>query len=132
MHQCNATVTVVRTSEAENWEAGKDLAEKANAAKKNGSPVAILIPRKGFSMFAEKLPGWADPKADEAFIAAILTYADNDVPIKIMDSYINDIKFANEAAFTMLSLINNKPLNWARPSLEVFKNNKSTIPRSKL
>lgn len=105
LYECNKNVTVMRTSKKDNKRIGKFIAKKMNAAMLKGCPVAILIPAKGFSMFAKTLQNWNDPKANKAFSKAILKYAHPDLPVKIVDAYINDSIFAEEAAVTMLKLI---------------------------
>src|SRR5206468_286203 len=62
-YQHNPTVTLMRTTPEENDRIGKEIAEKASAAK---GPTAILLPLQGVSAIdAEGKPFWW-PEADAA------------------------------------------------------------------
>lgn len=108
LHRCNAQLTAVRTNEEENRQIAKAIAEKANAAFLQKSPIIIFIPAKGFSKFDETLPNWHNAKANLAFIEEIKKLAHPELPLKVVDASINDERFAEMATEAMLKLIHNQ------------------------
>jgi uncharacterized protein (UPF0261 family) len=116
LYKCNDNVTAMRTNIEENRKTGQFIAKQVNAALSNGCPIAILIPGKGLSMFDETLPGWNDPRANQALTETILKEAAPDVPVKIVDAFINDEAFADAATAALLSLIDRQKLEWERPT----------------
>lgn len=105
------SITLMRTSVAENKILGKQIAEKANASK---GPTAVMIPRKGFSGLdragAQKMTtidgtvtgDWHDESANLALIDSIRQHLDTSVVKWVeMDVHINDPEFA-DAAVTLL------------------------------
>lgn len=114
LHRCNAQLTAIRTNEEENKKIAKAIAEKANVAFLQKSPIAILIPAKGFSKFDETLPHWHNAKANLAFIEEIKRLALPELPLKVVDASINDESFAEMATDTMLKLIHKQKLEWTR------------------
>ncbi|MDL2314174.1 Tm-1-like ATP-binding domain-containing protein [Desulfovibrio sp. OttesenSCG-928-C14] len=68
LHVHNATVTLMRTTPAENREMGLWIADKLNQCR---GPVRFLLPEKGVSILdAEGMPFY-DPEADEALFSAL-------------------------------------------------------------
>jgi uncharacterized protein (UPF0261 family) len=107
--------TLMRTSVEESTKLAFVMAQRLNQAR---GPVAVLIPRKGFSKYDhEKGPlamtydgkpsdrQWYDPMANEAFIETLKKELDSRrVKINVVDSHINDREFAEEVVRTLLSL----------------------------
>jgi uncharacterized protein (UPF0261 family) len=101
-YQHNPNVTLMRTTPEENDKLGKEIAEKASAAK---GPTAILIPKKGVSAIdCEGKPFWW-PEADAALFASIKQWLSPNVQLIELDLHINDPAFAEAAAQTLLRMI---------------------------
>ena len=97
----NPTVTLMRTTPEENDRIGKEIAEKACAAR---GPTAILLPLRGLSAIdAEGKPFWW-PEADAALFQSIRNWVYG-VEIIEVNAHINDPVFAEVAANTMLRLL---------------------------
>jgi len=114
LYKCNSSITAMRTTSNEMRKTARYIAEKVNAAAKSGSPVAVLIPAKGFSMFDETLAGWHNPAANKALINELVKKTAPEVPLKIVDAYINDRSFADLASSSLLKMIAGIKLNWPR------------------
>ena len=114
-HSHTNVTTLMRTNVEESIKLASVMAQRLNQAR---GPVAVLIPRKGFSKYDhEKGPlamtydgkpsdrQWYDPIANEAFIEALRNELDTGrVKIKVIDAHINDREFAEEVVRTLLSL----------------------------
>ena len=101
-YQHNPTVTLMRTTPDENDRLGKEIAEKASAAR---GPVAVLIPKRGVSAIdAEGKPFWW-PEADAALFASLRLWMAPQVELIELDLHINDPAFAAAAAETLLRLL---------------------------
>lgn len=93
-YQHNPTVTLMRTTPEENDKIGKEIAEKACAAK---GPTCILLPLRGVSAIdAEGKPFWW-PEADAALFQSIRNWVYG-VEVVELDLHINDPAFAAAAA----------------------------------
>lgn len=93
-YQHNPTVTLMRTTPEENDRIGKEIAEKACAAK---GPTCILLPLRGVSAIdAEGKPFWW-PEADAALFQSIRNWVYG-VELVELDMHINDPAFATAAA----------------------------------
>lgn len=104
-YQHNPTVTLMRTTPDENDRLGKEIAEKASAAR---GPTAILVPLRGVSAIdAEGQPFWW-PEADRALFASLRQWLSPHVELVERDLHINDPAFAQEAAETLLRLMGKK------------------------
>jgi uncharacterized protein (UPF0261 family) len=91
IHRHNRATTLVRTTVEENGRLGRWLAEKLNRAT---GPVAVALPRRGFSAYdAEGGPFW-DPEADHAFIAALRAALAPSTTVIEVDAHINAPEFA--------------------------------------
>jgi uncharacterized protein (UPF0261 family) len=100
-YQHNPNVTLMRTTPEENDRLGKEIAEKASAAR--GS-TAVLIPLRGVSAIdAEGKPFWW-PEADKALFASLRLWMGPQVELLELDLHINDPAFALEAAQTLLRM----------------------------
>ena len=84
------------------------IAEKASAAK---GPTAVLVPRKGVSAIdAEGKPFWW-PEADQALFESLRHWMSPQVELVELDLHINDPKFAETAAVTLLRFLKERTNN---------------------
>lgn len=101
-YQHNPNVTLMRTTPEENDKLGREIAEKASAAR---GPTAILVPKKGVSgIDREGQPFWW-PEADAALFASVKQWLAPNVELMELDLHINDPAFAETAARTLLRMI---------------------------
>jgi uncharacterized protein (UPF0261 family) len=101
-YQHNPTVTLMRTTPDENDKLGKEIAEKASAAR---GPTAVLLPRSGVSAIdAVGKPFWW-PEADQALLQSLRNWISPQVEVIERDEHINDPAFARLAAETLLRLM---------------------------
>jgi uncharacterized protein (UPF0261 family) len=101
-YQHNAAVTLMRTTPEENDKLGKEIAEKASAAR---GPTAVLVPLRGVSAIdREGQPFWW-PEADAALFQSLRQWLSPHVRLVELDLHINDPAFAAEAAGTLLSML---------------------------
>src|SRR5262245_21259902 len=101
-YQHNPTVTLMRTTPEENDKLGKEIAEKASAAK---GPTAVLVPLKGISAIdKEGGPFWR-PEADQALFQSLRNWISPSVKLVELDLHINDPEFARTAAETLLGML---------------------------
>ena len=104
-YQHNPTVTLMRTTPEENDRLGKEIAEKASAAR---GPTAILLPLRGVSAIdKEGGPFWW-PEADRALFQSIRNWVGPGVQLVELDRHINDPEFAQAAADTLLAMVYNR------------------------
>lgn len=93
-YQHNANVTLMRTTPEENDALGKEIAEKASAAR---GPTAILLPLRGVSAIdIEGGPFWW-PEADQALFQSLRNWLSSSVELIELDLHINDPAFADAA-----------------------------------
>lgn len=98
----NPTVTLMRTTPEENDKLGKEIAQKASAAK---GPTAIFLPLKGVSAIdAEGKPFWW-PEADKALFDSIRLWKAPSVELVELDLHINEPAFAQAAATKLLAMV---------------------------
>ncbi|HLW64350.1 MAG TPA: Tm-1-like ATP-binding domain-containing protein [Gemmataceae bacterium] len=101
-YQHNPNVTLMRTTPEENDALGKEIAEKASAAK---GKTAILIPKKGVSAIdRERQPFWW-PEADAALFQSLRHWLSPHVELIELELHINDAEFAETAVRTLLKLM---------------------------
>jgi uncharacterized protein (UPF0261 family) len=101
-YQHNPTVTLMRTTPEENDRLGKEIAEKASAAR---GPTAVLVPRRGVSAIdREGGPFWW-PEADAALFQSLRHWMSPHVRLIEHDLHINDAAFAEAAARALLEMI---------------------------
>ena len=101
-YQHNPTVTLMRTTPEENDKLGKEIAEKASAAK---GPTAILVPKKGVSAIdREGQPFWW-PEADAALFTSLRNWLAPHVQLIELEMHINDPAFAEALTKTLLALV---------------------------
>jgi uncharacterized protein (UPF0261 family) len=91
----NATVTLMRTTEAECVELGRLLARKLNAAR---GPLAVFIPTEGVSMIDAPGEPFHDPAADAALFGELRAGLRPGVEVVEMATNINDPAFARAMA----------------------------------
>lgn len=102
-HHWSPNVTLMRTNAEENAEMGRIFARKLSAS---AGPVAILVPMKGFSeVDAPGKPFWW-PEADQAFVDALRGALRPDIPILLLDYNVNEPEFSEQAANTLLQMLN--------------------------
>ncbi len=94
-HVHNSTVTLMRTTPAENAELGRIIARKLNAAT---GKVSVFIPLKGISMIDVEGKSFYDPDADKALIDTLKANLRSDIEVVEMDMEINDPRFAQAMA----------------------------------
>src|SRR5205807_2834983 len=98
----NPAVTLMRTTPEENDRLGKEIAEKASAAR---GPTCVLIPRQGVSAIdREGQPFWW-PEADQALFQSLRSWMSPDVRLVELDLHVNDPPFAAAAAGTLLEML---------------------------
>jgi uncharacterized protein (UPF0261 family) len=91
LYRHNSSVTLMRTTHAENATLGKQIAERASGAS---GPVTIVLPLLGVS--AIDCPGqpFYDPEADRILFDAIRKNIKTNVKLVEVDAHINDAAFA--------------------------------------
>jgi len=94
LYRWNSEVTLMRTNAEENRRLGRLLAERANAAR---GPVAMLLPRGGFSALGAAGEPFSDPEADAAFIASLRAHLNPHIAAVEVDAPINDPALAARA-----------------------------------
>jgi uncharacterized protein (UPF0261 family) len=101
-YQHNPTITLMRTTPEENDRLGKEIAEKASAAR---GPTAVLVPVRGVSAIdKEGQPFWW-PEADQALFQSLRNWMSPHVERLELDRHINDPAFAEAAATTLLRML---------------------------
>lgn len=111
-----STTTLMRANTEELIKLAQLMADRLNKAR---GPVAVLVPKKGFSKYDhEKGPlgmaydgrpsdrPWWDPEANLAFSEALRNKLDpNRVKFKVINSHINDRAFAEELVAALLRFV---------------------------
>ena len=108
----NATVTLMRTTEAECAELGRIIARKLNAAT---GPLAVFIPLGGVSMIDVPEAPFYDAAADAALIRELKAGLRPDVEVVEMAIPINDPAFSRAMAERMDAMYK----AWAAPKVTV-------------
>jgi uncharacterized protein (UPF0261 family) len=98
----NPSVTLMRTTPAENETLGEIFADKANAAR---GPVAFLWPLQGVSILDSAGHEFWSPEADAAMLAALKHHLSPGIRIEEMEANINDAAFAERAVAMLLELV---------------------------
>ena len=101
-YQHNPTITLMRTTPEENDRLGKEIAEKASAAR---GPTAILLPLRGVSAIDQEGGPFWWPEADRALFQSIRNWVGPSVRLIELDLHINDPAFASKAAETLLAMV---------------------------
>jgi uncharacterized protein (UPF0261 family) len=101
-YQHNSSVTLMRTTPEENDKLGKEIAEKASAAR---GLTAVLVPLRGVSAIdREGQPFWW-PEADQTLFQSLRNWISSHVKLIELDLHINDPAFAAKAASTLLEFL---------------------------
>jgi len=101
-YQHNPTVTLMRTTPEENDQLGKEIAQKASAAR---GPTAVIVPLRGVSAIdQEGQPFWW-PEADTALFQSLRNWMAPQVELIELDMHINEPKFAAAAVETLTRLM---------------------------
>jgi uncharacterized protein (UPF0261 family) len=101
-YQHNSSVTLMRTTPEENDRLGKEIAEKASAAR---GPTAVLLPLRGVSAIDRAGQPFWWPEADQALFQSIRNWIGPSVKVLELDLHINDPEFAKAAAETLRGLM---------------------------
>ena len=101
-HAHNPTVTLMRTTPEENDRLGKEIAEKASAAR---GPTAVLVPLRGVSTIDQEGQAFWWPDADAALFQSLRNWMAPQVELIELDLHINDPAFAEAAARALLRLV---------------------------
>jgi uncharacterized protein (UPF0261 family) len=100
--QHNPTVTLMRTTPDENDQLGKEIAQKASAAR---GPTTVLVPLRGVSAIdKEGQPFWW-PEADAALFQSLRNWMSPHVRLVELDWHINDPEFSAAAAEQLLRMM---------------------------
>jgi uncharacterized protein (UPF0261 family) len=100
-YQHNPTVTLMRTTPEENDKIGKEIAEKACAAR---GPTCILLPLRGVSAIDQAGGPFWWPEADAALFQSIRNWVYG-VEVIELDLHINDAAFAKVAAKKLIKMM---------------------------
>ncbi|MGE0758664.1 MAG: Tm-1-like ATP-binding domain-containing protein [Pirellulaceae bacterium] len=109
-HVHNPTITLMRTTSAENAQLGEEIARKVGAAR---GPASILLPLQGVSALDCAGQPFDDPVARTALFNAIRGHAPP-LDVREYDLHINDPAFAEACAARLLELIAAHPPLLAR------------------
>jgi uncharacterized protein (UPF0261 family) len=101
-YQHNPTVTLMRTTPEENDRLGKEIAEKASAAR--GS-TCVLMPLRGISAIDAEGKSFWWPEADAALFQSLRNWISPRVDLVELDMHINDPEFAEVATEKLLSML---------------------------
>jgi uncharacterized protein (UPF0261 family) len=101
-YQHNPNVTLMRTTPEENDKLGKEIAEKASAAR---GPTVVLLPLRGVSAIDREGQPFYWPEADAALFQSLRNWMSPHVRLIELDLHINDNAFAEAAATRLLGLL---------------------------
>jgi uncharacterized protein (UPF0261 family) len=102
-YQHNPTVTLMRTTPTEMDELGKEIAQKASAAR---GPTAIMLPLRGVSAIDAEGKSFWWSEADQALFQSIRNWVAPGVDLTELDLHINDPAFAEACVAKLLKLMN--------------------------
>jgi uncharacterized protein (UPF0261 family) len=102
LHQFRADMVLVRTTPEENDKLGKEIAEKASAARRL---TAVMIPLQGLSSLdARGEPFWW-PEANAALFRSLRNWMSPNVDLIELDVHINDPSFAQAMVEKLVQMI---------------------------
>ena len=102
-YQHNPTVTLMRTTVAENAELGKIMGQKLSQAK---GPTTVIIPKQGVSAIDQEGQPFYSAEAEAAWIENLKANLGDNVTLIEMDNHINDDAFATKLVETLLASLN--------------------------
>ena len=102
-YQHNPTVTLMRTTVAENAELGKIMGQKLSQAK---GPTTVIIPKQGVSAIDKEGQPFYSAEAEAAWIENLKANLGDNVTLIEMDNHINDDAFATKLVETLLASLN--------------------------
>ena len=102
----NPSVTLMRTTPAENRELGRRLAERVNAST---GPAAVYLPMGGISAISAPGQPFHWPEADEALFHSIRSGLRSGIPVIEVDANINDPAFSDAVAGGLLQMLGHRP-----------------------
>ena len=102
-YQHNPTVTLMRTTVAENAELGKIMGQKLSQAK---GPTTVIIPKQGVSAIDQEGQPFYSAEAEAAWIENLKANLGDNVMLIEMDNHINDDAFATKLVETLLASLN--------------------------
>jgi uncharacterized protein (UPF0261 family) len=106
-YQHNSSVTLMRTTPEENDRLGKEIAQKASAAR---GPTAILVPLGGVSAIDRPGQPFWWPEADQALFQSLRNWMSPRVQLLELDLHINDPEFAAAAVSTLSGFLDKAPV----------------------
>lgn len=95
-------ITDVRLNAAEMAAVGREVARRLQHTR---DEAVFMIPKAGYDSYAVAGEGFYDPEADAAFVAALREGLPPNIRIVERDTHIEDPAFAEEAAHTLIGLI---------------------------
>lgn len=103
-HQHNPSVTLMRTTPAENEALGHRIAKSLGRAL---GPVVLLIPRGGVSALDAPGQPFYDPDADEALFSTLAAELASSPHVRLewRDEHLNDPSFARAAARALMEIL---------------------------
>lgn len=101
LYRHNASITLMRTTAAENHRIGAEIGRKVAAAR---GPVVVLLPGRGVSALDREGQPFDDPEARRALFDAIRSGCGSAEVIEV-DQHINDPAFAEAAARRLLAML---------------------------
>lgn len=108
LYRHNPNVTLMRTTPQECADLGRITAEKLNRSQ---GPVMFLMPMRGVSAIDAPGATFHSPEADRSYLEALKAHLIPSIPLVEVDANINDERFAQQAANSLLEL-----LRTAKPS----------------
>jgi uncharacterized protein (UPF0261 family) len=105
MHIHNPAICCVRANAEELRVTGQVVAEKLNQAR---GPVAVVIPRLGFSSFDEEGGVFWEPGTDGAFAQALKASLKPEIEVIEIEAHINDPLFAETVVEVLCRLMQQK------------------------
>jgi uncharacterized protein (UPF0261 family) len=106
VYQHTPEVAIVRANRDEMASIGEAMAEKLNRAL---GPLAVVIPRQGFSPANRRGKPLYDPEADRAFVDVLRQRLKPSVRLIEVDAHINDELFARRAVGFLCDLMRKRP-----------------------
>jgi uncharacterized protein (UPF0261 family) len=101
-YQHNPNVTLMRTTQEENDRLGKEIAQKASAAR---GPTAVVVPLRGVSAIDRAGQPFWWPEADLALFQSLRNWISPQVRLVELDLHINDPAFAEAASRLLLEMM---------------------------